>query len=215
MYRSIAIALSCVLLSPHLAVAKPAARPAAQNSSANSALDEVRRSFTIGGKPIPPEIFRDMGDGNLADGASILVSVDLKAAPGSNLYYDDITQAGGWVSQKKIDKAEMNGAEETAYHFVGATSNKLLAVVASYNGGGSGTFYTLHILDLAAAKAFDSEGKVYDRINLTALREVALGDRWDGAAKISGNMIEIRTTRQGPADDSGKVSTKRIEARRP
>jgi hypothetical protein len=211
MRRWIACALSCVLLLPPLAAAKPAT----QSSSAASALDEVRRSFTLGGKPIPPEIFRDMGDGNLADSESILVSVDLKAAIGSNLYYDDITQANGWVSQKRIDKAEMNGAEETAYHFVGATANRLLVVIASYNGGGSGRFYTLHILDLAGAKAYDSEGKVYDRVDLSNLRDIALGDRWDGDVTIAGNVIEIKTTRKGPADDSGKISMKRIEARRP
>ena len=30
--------------------------------------DEVRRSFTIGGKPIPPEIFADFGDAMMSDG---------------------------------------------------------------------------------------------------------------------------------------------------
>jgi len=109
----------------------------------------------------------------------------------------------------------MNGYEETAYHYVGATANGILVVIASYNGGGSGTFYTLHILDLAATKAFDLEGKVYDRINLTVLRSVILGDRWDGAAEISGNAIEITTTRRGPADNSGPTSKVTIEAARP
>src|SRR5262245_22801991 len=28
---------------------------------------EIRRSFTIDGKQVPPEIFRDFGDGDLAD----------------------------------------------------------------------------------------------------------------------------------------------------
>jgi hypothetical protein len=91
----------------------------------------------------------------------------------------------------------------------------LLVVVTSYNGGGSGTFYTLHILDLAPGKAFDSEGHVYERINLTTVREVSLGDRWDGSVKISGNLIEVQTTKGGPSDTSGKVSTNKIEAHRP
>lgn len=215
MRRRIAIALSFSLFAPTLAQAKPAMRAAAPSPSVNASLDEIRRSFKLDGKPIPPEIFRDMGDGDMADSGAILVSVDVKAAIGSNLYYDDITANNEWFVQKKIDKEAMNGWEETGYRYVGATSNKLLAVIASYNGGGSGTFYTLHILDLAAAKAFDSEGKVYDRLNVTTLREVPLGDRWEGEAKISGNVVEIVTTRKGPADDSGARTTERIEARRP
>jgi hypothetical protein len=181
--------------------------------SVSASLDEVRHSFTLDGKRVPPEIFRDMGDGDLADSGAILVTVDIKAAVGSNLYADDIVKDGpGWVAQRKIDKEAMNGYEETAYHYVGATANGLLVVIASYNGGGSGTFYTLHILDLAAARAFDLDGKIYDRIDLTTLRAIPLGDRWDGTAKISGNAIEITTKRAGPADDSGKSSTTRIEA---
>ena len=34
-------------------------------------LAEVRQHFTLHGKPIPPEIFRDFGDGDLADSGSI------------------------------------------------------------------------------------------------------------------------------------------------
>jgi hypothetical protein len=34
-------------------------------------LDEVRKTFTVGGKRIPPEIFRDFGDGDFADSGSI------------------------------------------------------------------------------------------------------------------------------------------------
>lgn len=192
------------------------ATPLRAASPPNPDLDEVRRAFTLGGKPVPPEIFRDMGDGDLADSGSILVTVDLKAAIGSNLYADTIKPDGpGWVAQRTIDKQAMNGYEETAYHYVGATANGLLVVIATYSGGGSGTFYTLHILDLAAAKAFDLDGKLYDRVNLTVLRSVALGDRWDGSVTIKGNTIEITTTRTGPADNSGKISTTRIEAVRP
>lgn len=85
MLRLFAIIIASLLLSP-LAMAGPAAK----TQSPNAALEEVRQSFTLDGKPIPPEIFRDMGDGDIADGISILVTVDLKAAIGSNRYYEDI-----------------------------------------------------------------------------------------------------------------------------
>ena len=35
--------------------------------SAAALVAEVRRSFTLQGKTIPPEIFRDFGDGDLAE----------------------------------------------------------------------------------------------------------------------------------------------------
>jgi hypothetical protein len=194
--------------------ALPASAKKPDLSSTASLIAEVRRVFTIEGKPIPPEIFRDFGDGNLADSGPIWITVDLNAATGSNFYYDDIQQNGRWVSQKKPATKD-TPQEETAYSYRGATENGLLVVLASYSGGGSGNFITLHILDLALARALDSEGKTYERINLTNLRSVALGDRWDGEVQIARNAIRITTTRKGPADNSGKRETLTIEAKRP
>jgi predicted RNA-binding protein with TRAM domain len=96
-----------------------------------------------------------------------------------------------------------------------STANKLLVLIATYNGGGSGTFYTLHILDVSGQRAFDMDGDVYQRINVTSVRNVALGDRGDGDVKISGNTILVTTIRDGPADTSGASKTKRIKATRP
>ena len=182
--------------------------------STASLIAEVRRAFTINGKPIPPEIFRDFGDGNLADSGPIWVTVDIKAATGSNLYFDDIKQNGHWISQKKTN-TKAGTEEETGYSYYGTTENGLLIALASYSGGGSGDFITLHILDIAAASAFDLDGKIYERINLTNIRSIALGDRWDGEIRIEKDAIRVVTVRKGPADDSGKHKTITIEARRP
>jgi hypothetical protein len=48
--------------------------------------------------------------------------------------------------------------------------------LAAYSGGGSCDFITWYIFDIAPARALDIE--IYERINLTDLRRVALGDRW-------------------------------------
>jgi hypothetical protein len=187
--------------------APPAANAADQSASPASAatlVAEVRHSFTIHGQPIPPEIFRDFGDGDLADSGAIWVTIDAAAAIGSNLYYDPIKQENTYVSQSKPSPNGGGYTEQTAYSFYGSTQNGLIAVIASYYGGGSGIFYTLHIVDVAAALGYDLEGKVYQRINLTNVRSVILGDRWEGELKISGNAIKIVTTRNGPADDSAR-----------
>lgn len=197
-----------------LPVASAAAQKATNAADSASALvGEVRRSFTLNGKTIPPEIFRDFGDGDLADSGSIWVTVDIAAAIDSNLYYDPIRPDGQWRIQKK-QRLITDVPEETAYGFYGSTANGLLVVLASYNGGGSGTFYTLHILDIAPGWGFDLDGKRYQRINLTNIRSVSLGDRWQGELKIFGNAVRVITSRNGPADDSARAAYT-IMAQRP
>jgi hypothetical protein len=178
--------------------------------SAAVLIAEIRHSFTLNGKAIPPEIFRDFGDGDLADSGNIWVTVDLKAAIGSNLYFDEIKQDGRWLSQRKA-----GSDEEIGYTHMGTTDNGLLVVLAIYNSGGTGRFTHLHILDIAAARAFDFDGDVYERLNLTNLRTIPLGDRWGGEISVEKNTITIVTTRQGPADDSGERRRTTIEATRP
>jgi hypothetical protein len=52
-------------------------------------------------------------------------------------------------------------------------------------------------LEGSAAPAFDFDGKIYERINLTNLRSIPLGDRWDGEISIEKNTFTIVTTRKG------------------
>ncbi len=176
---------------------------------------EVRRSFTIGGKPIPPEVFRDFGDGDLADSGSILVAIDADAAIGSNLYADPITPNGAWIEQKKPVNKDGEGFELTGYRYIGSTRGGLLVAVANYNGGGSGTFYTLHVLDVAAQAAISDDGKPAPRVVLTVLRNIPLGDRWDGEVKIVGDSMVVTTSRTGPADDSRKQHSRTYPVKRP
>jgi len=196
------------------AIATAAASKARPDAATAALVAEVRRTFKLNGKPIPPEIFRDFGDGDLADSADIWVTVNVAGAIGSNQYFDEITEEGGWVVQKKT-ATKPEDYQRTAYTFIGSTANGLLVALATFNGGGSGFFTTLHILDVAAARAFDLDGGLSWRINLTSLRRVPLGDRWDGEITIAENSIRVVTTRSGPADDSGARRTITIKAERP
>ena len=173
-------------------------------------LDELRRSFTLDGKPVPPGVFRDFGDADLGDSLPSVVAIDVKAAIDSNRYGDSITQNGGWLTQSRPAAGTLNGAEETSYRYVGATKSGLLVVIATYSGGGSGVFTTLHVLDASLAAGFDGDGKRYGRVDLAVLRSVVLGDRWDGQATIVGDTVRIATART-PAEGVPKS----IEARRP
>ena len=185
---------------------------AAEANEAAGLMAEIRKTFTLRGKLIPPEIFRDFGDGNLAESRSIWTSVDLDAAVGSNPYLDEIGRSGAWVVQGRAAR-NGNDAERTAYRYIGATRSGLLVAIATFNGGGTGVFTTLHILDLAPARAFDEDGEVYTRLSLTNLRSMSLGDRWGGEAVIAGDDIHVNTTRDGPT--GGARPLRIIKARRP
>jgi hypothetical protein len=175
-------------------------------------LDELRRSFTIGGKPIPPEIFADFGDAMMSDNRPIVVSIDANAAIDSNRYADPVTTNGRWIEQAKTGSGSLNGSETISYEYRGATSDGLLVFLAAYNGGGNGTFYYLHILDAASVSAFDEDGSTYKRLNLTLVRTRVLGDRWEGDVQISGNSVRIVTEASHGGHGAASVM---IEARRP
>lgn len=191
-----------------LAVATPA-----WSASTDAALKELRQSFTIDHKPVPPQVFADFGDADMADSGSIRITIDVLAAIGSNLYFGEIARSPmGWLSQKKEVEKQ---TEEISYRFAGATRNGLLVVTAAYSGGGSGDFVTLHILDAAVARAFDSEGKRYDRLNLTVLRSIPLGDRWQGEIKITGDAIAIVTAPSDIKHNDRPPGTQLVQAIRP
>src|ERR1700722_19760949 len=175
-------------------------------------LDEVRRSFTIGGKPIPPEVFADFGDATLSDNRPIIVTIDANAAINSNRYADPITTNGRWVEQTRLGSGSFNGPETMSYEFRGATANGMLVFLAAWSGGGSGTFYYLHILDAASNRAFDEDGSHFARLDLTLLRPYVLGDRWQGDVSISGNSVRVVTN--SSLGGHGVVSVT-IDARRP
>ena len=175
-------------------------------------LAEVRKTFTIGGKPIPPEVFSDFGDAWLADNRPVVVGIDADAAIDSNRYADPIKVTGGWVEQTKPASDLLSAPETMSYEYRGVTANGLMVFVTQFSSGGTGVFTNLDILDAASKRAFDEEGSTYMRLDLTPVRTVVLGDRWEGDVTISGNSIRVVTeaTHGGPI-----VSPLTIEARRP
>jgi hypothetical protein len=176
---------------------------------AASPLDELRRSFALDGKPVPPGVFRDFGDADLGDSLPSVVAIDVKAAIDSNRYGDPIARRGGWLTQSRPAAGALNGAEDTSYRYIGATKSGLLVVIAAYSGGGSGVFTALHVLDASLAAGFDGEGKRYSRVDLTVLRSVVLGDRWEGEATIDGDTVRIATTKTAAEGVSKSIQAKR------
>jgi hypothetical protein len=183
------------------------AQPQSRAPTMDAQVLELERTFTLSGKPVPPMVFRDLGDGDLADSEHAVDSIDLVAAIGSNLYAATITGTAGWINQRDAD------GSEAGYRFVGATANGLVAVVSRFSGGGSGMFYVLHILALQSAKTFDAEGHRRDRIDLNTVRSLPLGDRWVGDIRIEGDSLIVRSDRK--RGDESTSETRRILAEKP
>jgi hypothetical protein len=179
---------------------------------ATDPLDEVRRSFTIHGKPILPQIFADFGDTMMSDSRPIVVAIDANVAIDSNRYADPIKTKGRWVEQMKLGSGSFNGPETMSYQFRGATANSMLVFLAAWTGGGSGTFYYLHILDAASNRAFDEHGSTYSRLDLTLVRTYILGDRWEGDVSISGDSVRVVADSSLGGRDVASVT---IDARKP
>jgi hypothetical protein len=186
-------------------------------AQAGDRLGELRHTFTLDRKPIPPEIFADFGDDDLSDpGTSLRVTIDLLAAMGRTLYSGAVgTAPDGWVTQTRVTGGAATAGERTSYKFIGATRNDLLVVLVDYTFAGSGSYYTLHIMDAAPGHAFDSAGKLYDRLNLTVVRNIPLGDRWKGSIDIVADTITIVTEPGEPNNANGSRATQRFEAQRP
>jgi hypothetical protein len=64
--------------------------------------------------------------------------------------------------------------------------------------------------DLRTFRLLVVKAQTDERINLTDLRRVALGDRWDGEISIAKNTIRVVTTRKGPDDETGARATMTI-----
>jgi hypothetical protein len=164
----------------------PVPLPATAGEAASTAalIAEARRTFTLNGKQIPPEIFRDFGDGDLADSGTIWVTVDVKAAIGSNLYFDEIRQNGTWISQKEGHRGRRT---RDGIHILWRDRERLSRGPRRLQRRRLGRLHHAAHPRYCPRRAFDLGGKVYERINLTDLRRVALGDPWDGKISIAKN----------------------------
>ncbi len=90
------------------------------------------------------------------------------------------------VLSPRMVRRTTDAPEETAYRFYGLTQNGLLVVLASYSGGGTGIFYTLHVLDVATAWGFDPRASVISASTLPIYAE----SFWETLGRRSENLWE-------------------------
>ncbi len=172
-------------------------------------LECAKKYFTIQGKPISPQIVKDLVTW-ISDGGDQVVSIDLIGSQGSNRYFDE------GVLVKKFGKFFTVEGNTTlapkegffTYSVEGMTDNGVFILSTSENGGGSGVFETLLLVRIIEGKGFDlKERGLHNfkkssapvtlsktRILIEKLGSVPLGDRSSFTIKIQGNTINIDLT---------------------
>ncbi len=175
-------------------------------------LAEVRKTFTIGGKPIPPEVFSDFGDAMLSDSRPSVVAIDANAAIDSNRYADPMTTKGRWVIQEKPASGSLGARETMACEFRGATANGLIVIQTEMERRWRRS------VSFPARARRRAAGRLRrrrlplppPRTHRPAHREP--GGRLGGQVSVSGNSIRIIT--DAPRGGSG-APPQTIEARSP
>ena len=182
----------------------------AASALAASPLDELRRAFMLDGKPIPPDVFRDFGDADLGNSLPAVVTIDVKAAIKSERYGFPIARRGdlGDAEPAGDRLAQRRRGEQLSLRR--RDEERVARRRRDVQRRRQRIFTTLHVLDASLAAGFDGDGKRYGRVDLTVLRSVVLGDRWQGEAAIAGETVRIATTKT-PAEGIPKT----IEAKRP
>ena len=178
---------------------------------AASPLDELRRSFTLDGKPVPPDVFRDFGDADLGDSLPAVVTIDVKAAINSNRYGFPIARRGGLVTQSRPAIGSLNGAEETGYRYVGATKNGLPRRHRHLTAAAAAASSPRCMCSTRASPPASTATASVTAASISpCFAASSLGDRWQGEATIAGDTVRIVT-----AMTAAEGVPKSIEAKRP
>lgn len=149
---------------------------------------EANENFTHKGELIHPGLIQEFSGWISDSWMPITVTVDIAAASGSNEYFDDDVEFKGDGSiffQKKGQR------EYFYYKWLGRLRNGLHVLETGEGGGGSGIFKNIYFIKFDIGKGYTPEGKEYDRLLMTAVRNYMLGDRDDGDISVSPEQNKV------------------------
>jgi len=154
-------------------------------SGIKKALLEANTHFTYKSKPIHPGLVEEFNTW-LSDNCNpITISVDVAAADDTNEYSDSDIEStpNGYVSNQK------ESGEYFRYKWLGRLNNGLHVLEVAEGGGGSGEFKSLFFIKFDEGVGITPEGKQYDRLLMTIVRGVTLGDRDSGEISVSPDKV--------------------------
>ncbi len=157
------------------------------------ALKEAELHFTFRGNPINPLALQQLSPW-ISDSLPGAVAVDIAGtAADTNQYSAEVEKSEkGLITVKKSDKK--TGEESSfTYKYLGRLANgKGAHIVETWDwGGGSGVFTHLLLLNFRLDSEYTGTGAPRERLVLTRVGEIHLGDRFDGLVTIKPDQIVI------------------------
>lgn len=153
-------------------------------------LAELSHGFTFDGKPVPPRLIEQF-DGWLSDGSEpIIITVDLAQAVDSNHFDSEpVVRRDGVVEVRGPEKGVFFN-----YEWLGTVRPNVHVIRIESCGGGAGIFGTLLIFKAEVHCATTADGKPYDQLLLTLVRNYILGDRENSEIKVLPGRVVIGTS---------------------
>ena len=186
--RTPAIACAAAALGS-LAACAPA--PDAGTTAADWPYSFVQTPF------VHPRIVQDLSTWP-SDRGDQVVAIDLLDSQGSNRYFGDVG-ARERAGQCPFVYWRDGAGGEFGYRYVGLTASNVHVLVTSDAAGGSGAFRSLLLLAIAFDAGvdccdWDRQTVIRDdrpRLVARKLGEAAIGDRWSGDLRVTGNRLRI------------------------
>ena len=122
----------------------------------------------------------------------VTVSVDFMAAAKARNEYDtDIVSVEG----RQVRAGNINSNEYYQYEWLGRLPSGMHVLETTDYSGGSGVFRNLLFLKFTTDKAYDPNGKSYERLLMTVVMVFPLGDRDDGSIEILEDEVIVSASK--------------------
>ena len=188
------LALSCVMCAAQTqAQRKPESR--AVPSKLRRQSEELNKRFTYKGRPVHPLAVQDLLSG-VSDPLPGPIAVDVEGTYDSNRYFGEYTERDGRVF---IDlKTDEQPSGWFGYEYLGRLANGFHVLRTFENGGGSGVFQSLLLIECAVDFEYVGGGERRYRLAMARRGEILLGDRYSGVIKLEPgrNAVIVRADKR-------------------
>lgn len=179
------------------------------------ASDAAMPHLSFDKKPyIPPKIIQDMSTWE-SDTGDQVVEIDLLDSVNANRYFGDINVSNRGGANPYVHTEDTLNCEDDrcrsnppsfGYQLIGHTPSGVYVLFTESSGGGSGRFRGLMFVSFEKDKGlanYSSGTKLLgfsrDRWLIKKLGELPLGDRYDGAISLHGNILSIGADDYAPS----------------
>jgi len=159
-------------------------------------LKKLNSDFTYHGKPVHPRAIKDLTSW-VADSLPGPIAVDVAGTFDSNRYFGDykVQEDGRVFVDLKQDYLDDIGW--FAYRRIGRLANGLHVVRTYDNGGGTGVFQSLLLIECLIEFEYRDDGRRKSILVMRRRGEFGLGDRYSGKISIDSRQNRITAAPDG------------------